>query len=261
MNQTNAAVILPLHDPSGRLFELIWEYLPELKTIYSRAFVSLSPATETLQIDNISRLQADPFFMLVKNIPGTLCGDHFLAGYTLAVNNISPDTMLHSCDLDKIAHTLSGKHRGTYLADIQWANHQRAPVLFQRSETAWKTFPEHYRTIEYFAIDTGKLLFNKYYDFACSHFAMPAQTLQQLLPGVKGHGFEILLEIILAVREQLITKNVDWLEWEDPFVLQVDANTLREQRDRDPQEYKKRLVYIIPFLQILYEKIDHLTTS
>jgi hypothetical protein len=256
MSQTNSAVILPLHDPSGRLFELLWHCLPELKAMHIQAFVSLSPDTKKLQTENINKLLDDPFFMCVNNAPGTQCGDHFLAGYKLAVNNVSPHIMLHSCDLDKIAHTLSSPHHDTYIADVQWANRQQAPVLFQRTEAAWQTFPEHYRIIEHYAIDTGKLLFNKYYDFACSHFAMPAKTLQNVIPGIKGHGFDILLEIILAVREQLITKDVDWLEWEDPFVLQVDAETLRKQRDNDPQEYKKRLVYIIPFLQILYDSIE-----
>ena len=252
MSNTNSAVILPLHDTTGRLFELLWQYLPELKVMHSRAFVSLSPDTKKIQAKNIQKLQADPFFMKVNNIPGTFCGDHFLAGYALAVNHVSPHTMLHSCDLDKIAHTFSSPHHNTYIADVQWANRQQAPVLFQRTEAAWQTFPEHYRIIEHYAIDTGKLLFNKYYDFACSHFAMPAKTLQNVIPGIKGHDFDILLEIILAVREQLITKDVDWLEWEDPFVLQVDAEILRKQRDNDPQEYKKRLTYIIPFLEILY---------
>ncbi len=226
--------------------------------LYSHVFVSLSPVTENNQQVHIQKLLNESFFHLVNNKPGTQCGDHFLAGYRLAVLHSDSETMLHSCDLDKVAHALLGKHRHTYLNDLAWANQQQQPVLFQRSPAAWQTFPDHYRIIEHYAIDTGKLLFNKYYDFACSHFAMPAQIMQQTLPDIKGHDFRILLEIILLVRNQLLTRDVDWLEWEDPFVLNVDADTLLAQRDHDPLEVQNRMSYIIPFLQILYDFIPNL---
>ena len=258
MPAVKASIILPIHDPQKLLFPLLEQFTPQLKTLYTHAFVSVSPTSEKLQKKYILRLQNDSFFTVNFNQPDSQTGDQFLSAYTSATTHSDPQTMLHSCDLDKVACYLSGQHKADYINDIQWANQQSQPVLFQRSEAAWQTFPENYRIIEHYAIDTGKMLFNQTYDFACSHFAMQSHLLASLLPHIHGHDFRILLEIILLVRDQLLTKNVDWLEWEDPFVLGRDPQELRQERDASPYETYRRLQYVVPFLQMLYELIPDL---
>ncbi|MCB0110806.1 MAG: hypothetical protein KDE53_33030, partial [Caldilineaceae bacterium] len=65
----------------------------------------------------------------------------------------------------------------------------------------------------------------------------------QLLPHIHCRDFGLLPELLLLLRDQLQTQEVDWLAWEDPFILQRDAAALRAERDSDPAETRKRLLW------------------
>jgi hypothetical protein len=44
---------------------------------------------------------------------------------------------------------------------------------------------------------------------------------------------------------------VDWLAWEDPFILQRDAAELKREREQSLDETNKRLKYVLPMLETL----------
>jgi hypothetical protein len=225
-----AVVVLPIHDPTGILFPFLAQCTPDLKRLFERAYVSLSPTTPAAQPGLMERLRADPFFAVQTNAPGTLPGEHFLAGYRAALAECAPATSVHLMDIDRAAFALLNGYREAFLADARWAQSQAQPVLFERSAAAWATYPDNYRELEGMLIRIGELIFGRYLDFAWSYLAVRAGVLAETLPRVTSRDFGILIELVLLLEPRLLTREVDWLAWEDPFILGVPAADLRAER-------------------------------
>ena len=62
----------------------------------------------------------------------------------------------------------------------------------------------------------------------------------------------LVAELPLVLRETIQTQEVDWLAWEDPFIMACEAHSLREAREQSREETRKRLRYVIPMLELLY---------
>ena len=247
------ALVLPLHDTDGLIFSHLAEVTPSLKEIFSRTFISITPPTAAEQPERVARLQGDPFFQLNFNAPDTLPGHHFVAAYRNAVANSRPAQMLHLCTVDRVIYALQSHHRAQFLADIQTTSAQTKPVLFQRSSLAWDTHPQNYRALETIGSQVGQLLFDKQLDFFWCHLVIQTQQLGHILPQVKAVDFSMLAEIILAIKDDLQTQDVDWLAWEDPYIFSQDAFAFKQDREASQQETRKRLAYLIPVLQLLLE--------
>jgi len=250
------ALVLPFHDPSGALLTQLASIAPTLRQLFARAFLSVSPATERLHPQNIQNLRDDPFFVVNANLPDTLPGDHYLAGYSSAIAHTHPDQLLHLCDIDKLATILQSHQRERFLADIAALNTATTPLLFQRSPRAWATYPRPYREIEQIAITLGQYLFQRYLDFAWSYLVIRAADLQAITPSIRQRTFGMLAEIVLLLRDRLHTQEVDWLFWEDPFIEARDPDELRGEREASPQEIQKRLRANAPIIQLLLSRID-----
>ncbi|MAU08860.1 MAG: hypothetical protein CL607_03490 [Anaerolineaceae bacterium] len=63
----------------------------------------------------------------------------------------------------------------------------------------------------------------------------------------------MVAEIVIGLCDVIHHKAVDWLAWEDPYIFNVDAQTLKAQRETSQQEVFKRLAYAVPMMQQLYE--------
>jgi len=232
------------------MFSHLQRVTPQLKDIFAHAFVSISPETRHTQTSNINWLKRDQFFQVNFNQPNTLPGEHYLSGYENAVATCSPTQILHLCDVDRVAFALQSKYKDQFIADIRATNGEHVPLLFQRSETAWNTHPQNYREIEQIATKVGKILFSKSLDFAWCHLAIQVQQLKEMLPHIRKRDFSILAEIILLLKDQLKTKNVDWLSWEDPFIYSRDPDQLKKEREDSREESRKRLGYLMSVLQL-----------
>lgn len=243
-------IVLPFHDLDGLMFSHLQKITPQLKNIFAYAFVSISPETRQTQASNINWLEHDNFFMVNFNQPNTLPGEHYLSGYENAITICSPTQILHLCDVDRVAFALQSIYKDQFIADIRATNEVHVPLLFQRSETAWNTHPQNYREIEQIATKVGKILFNKSLDFAWCHLAIQIQQLKEILPHIRKRDFSILAEITLLLKDQLKTKNVDWLSWEDPFIYSRDPDQMKKEREDSRQESRKRLGYLMPVLQL-----------
>jgi len=123
--------------------------------------------------------------------------------------------------------------------------------MFHRSAAAWRTHPQNYYDIERMATQVGEMLFGKTLDFAWCHLAIRAGLLRDIMPAVKNSDISMLSEITLLLRDKLVSKDVDWLAWEDPFLLGCDAAQLKIERENSPLEAQKRLAYIAPTLQAI----------
>lgn len=250
-----SAVVFPIHDKEGLFFEHLEKITPDLKQIYSRALVSITPPTLEFQKGRVEKLQKDPFFEVVFNSRGTKVGDHFLNGYRRAVELSEPAQNLHLCALDRLAFILETELKNEFLKDIVWAESQEKPVLFQRSKKAWSEHPRNYFALESGLTRIGEIFWGKTFDFVWCHLTIKTNLLKEILPSVKAHDFVFQAEMVFLLKEELIIKNVDWLTWEDPFIYKKDLAQFKAEKEKDPQENEKRYSYVIPVSKFLLEHI------
>lgn len=246
-------VAFPFHDKDGLLFSHLQKITPDLKNIFEKVFISITPSTLERQKGSVEKLSKDTFFELIYNPPGTQVGDHFLAGFKTASEKSNQNQLIHLCTVDRLAYILETEHKEEFLSDISWAEKQNRPVLFQRSAKAWLTHPQNYYALESASTRVGEILFGKTLDFAWCHLVIKAEELKQILPKFQMHDLTIFTEAVLFLRDELLTKKVDWLAWEDPFIFNEDPKKYKEERENGPEENGKRLSYVIPTIKLLLQ--------
>jgi hypothetical protein len=146
---------------------------------------------------------------------------------------------------------LQNQYQEQFRADMRNLQAAETPLIYQRSATAWETHPQNYRELEQIVTRVGEFLFGKYLDFAWCHLAIQAGQLHKLLPYIQARDFGFEAEMVLHLKEEIHTKDVDWLSWEDPFIENGDAQTLKATREASLAETNKRLSYVVPMLQLL----------
>ena len=150
------------------------------------------------------------------------------------------------------AYVLQSEHRAAFLADLQLANAAAHPVLFQRSARVRLTHPQTYYAAESMATRVGEILLGRSLDFACCYLVVRAERLGQLLTGLEGIGdMSLLAAIVLALKDELVTRDVDWLAWEKPFILGRDAGEARAAWESNPADHEKRLGYVVSMVRLL----------
>ena len=245
------AAVFPIHDPDGRLLVRLPGLLPDLKAAFEAAFVLPSPQTRAAQPEAMRLLEADPFFQSFTLGGDPPVGDQFAFLYRRAIQASPGERLLHLCFLDRLAFALGTRHRARFLADMASLTPDGAPRIYQRSAAAWDSHPRNYREIEGFVTAVGQLLFGRALDYAWCHVAFTAAQLEQALSGVRNHDLSMVAELILPFRETIHIQEVDWLAWEDPFVLGRDPAALRAEREASAAETGKRLAYALPMAAAL----------
>jgi len=61
----------------------------------------------------------------------------------------------------------------------------------------------------------------------------------------------MVAEMIFYLQDKIQTRDVDWLAWEDPFILSRDSTALMCERENSLDETKKRLHYVLPMIETL----------
>jgi hypothetical protein len=248
-------IVMPMHDPAGIMFPNLKAITPQLKCTFARAFVSVTPITQETQPSSMAWLRQDGFFQALYHPSDVPVGRDFSALYARAAAACPPDQILHLCFIDRVAFALQSDYREQFLADVQAVKPEETPLLFQRSKAAWDTHPSNYHEFEAILTHVGRLLFKKDLDFAWCHLAVQAGQLGAVLPRLKNCDMSVLAEIVVRLRDQVQTQDVDWLAWEDPFVYTRDAQELKAEREGSDAENRKRLAYVIPMLQVLYQAV------
>ena len=248
-------IVMPMHDPAGVMFPNLEAIAPQLKSIFAKAFVSVTSITHETQSSHMAWLRQDEFFQALYHQSDIPVGRDFLALYAQAAAACSPDQILHLCFIDRVAFALQSDYREQFLADIQAVKPEDTPLIFQRSKAAWDAHPSNYRELEAMLTHAGRILFKRDLDFAWCHLAIQARQLASVLPTLKNTDLSMLAEMVVRLRDQAQAKDVDWLAWEDPFILSRDARELKAERERSSAENRKRLAYVIPMLQVLYQAI------
>ena len=244
------SLAFPYHDPHGTIFPHLQAILPDLKAHFGRVYIC--PPLNTRQNATIMDwLAADEFFTvfpLDRHLP---IGEHFAHLYLNAALAAQADEIIHLAYVDRLAFALEGNYRERFLADVDSLTLDDLPLIFQRSPLAWKTHPENYHRIEGFVTQLGETLFGKTLDYGWCHLVMRAGELRQVMPKVTHSGLSMVAEMVLHTQHHLQTRDVDWLAWEDPFLLGRDPLELKAERENSAEEYEKRLSYCLPMVEAL----------
>jgi hypothetical protein len=180
-------------------------------------------------------------------------GEHFAYLYMNTARVADPDEIIHLAFIDRLSFALRGQYREQFLRDVSSLRSENLPIIFQRSAAAWRTHPQNYYEIERFVTTIGNILFGKSLDYAWCHLAVQAFQLVKILPLVRNRDLSMVAEMILLLQADIKTKEVDWLAWEDPFVMSRDPEDLMHERETSPEETQKRLSYAMPMIQTMLQ--------
>ncbi len=245
------AVVFPCHDPDGGTLAWLETIVPQLKALFASAFVGVTESTANAQAQRIARLKADPFLSISVTPHDTPIGVQFHHLYHRTTESCPANQVLHLCFPDRLIYAVLGPQREAFCADVKAVSD--TPLLFQRSEVAWKSHPWNYVVAESLITQLGKVILGRSLDFSWCHLALTAQQLSEILPQTKAQDLAILCEMVLALRLSLRTRDVDWLAWEDPLVLGCELEQLQHEREQSAAETKKRLGYVKSMLQVLFD--------
>jgi hypothetical protein len=250
MVSTRPALAFPFNDPDGTMSHHLQSILPDLKNHFERAYLC-PPLSTQKHLDYMQQLQADDFFTIFPADREMQIGEHFRYLYQRAADAAPPEQILHLCYLDRLAFALEGEYRESFFKDIDALSVSRTPLIFQRSQRAWETHPRNYRELEETVTAVGRNLFGRELDYAWCHIAVCAGELREIMPFVENPDLSMVAEMIFYLQETIQTQDVDWLAWEDPFILGRDAAELKHERENSLHETQKRLNYVIPMVDTL----------
>jgi len=244
------ALAFPYSDPDGMMQPHLQAILPDLKNHFDHAYVSAPPSSLKL-LQQKDLILTDDFFTVFPVDENKSIGEHFASLYQNAAETAPPDQPLHLCYPDRVAFALEGEYKDSFLADIDSLSANDLPLIFQRSQLAWETHPQNYRELEGIVTSVGKNLFGLELDYGWCHIVVRAGQLREIMPLVKNPGLSMVAEMIFHMQGNIKTRDVDWLAWEDPFILKRDAVELKHERENSLAETNKRLKYVLPMLETL----------
>lgn len=244
------ALAFPYNDPAGSQFTHLQAILPELKNHFEHAYISPPPSTRKW-LEPTGQILTDDFFTVFPVDENKLIGENFANLYRRAADSAQANQPIHLAYLDRIAFALEGEYRQAFLADIDSLTAENLPLVFQRSRQAWETHPENYRELEAMVTTVGKNLFGLELDYAWCHIVVSASQLRKIMLLVKNPDLSMVAEMIFYMQGHIQTRDVDWLAWEDPFILNRDEKELRHEREQSLDETRKRLNYVLPMIETL----------
>ncbi len=244
------ALAFPYNDPGGTMFPRLQAILPDLKNHFERAYMAPPPSTRKW-LEQTNLILADDFFTIFPAEDNRLIGERFADLYRRAADATHPDQSIHLCYLDRISFALEGEYRDSFLADVDSLSSDDLPLIFQRSQYAWGTHPHNYRELEGIVTTVGKNLFGRELDYAWCHIVVGARQLRQIMQLARNPDLSMVAEIIYYMQDEVKTRDVDWLAWEDPFIFGRDADELKREREHSLVETQKRLKYVLPMIETL----------
>jgi hypothetical protein len=250
MSTMRPVLAFPFNDPNGTMFGHLQAILPQLKEHFECAYICPPLATQK-NVEHMRYLRADNFFTIFPADRTMQIGEHFAYLYRRAAEAAHPEQIIHLCYVDRLAFALEGEYRDLFLSDMASLSTADMPLIFQRSQTAWDTHPQNYRDLEGMVTTVGHHLFGRDLDYAWCHIAVNAGQLREIMPLVQNPDLSVVAEMIFYLREKIQTRDVDWLAWEDPFILSRDPVELKKEREKSMEETRKRLSYTVPMIETL----------
>ena len=250
MASMRPALAFPFNDLNGTMFDHLQVLLPDLKLHFECAYIC-PPLSTQKNVEHMQQLRTDDFFTIFPADRNMQIGEHFAYLYRRAAEAAHPEQIIHLCYLDRLAFALEGEYRAIFLRDIASLSTPDVPLIFQRSLKAWETHPQNYRDLEGMVTTVGRHLFGRDLDYAWCHIAVEAGQLREIMPLVQNPDLSVVAEMIFYLQENIQTRDVAWLAWEDPFILSRDPVELKKEREKSMEETRKRLSYTVPMIETL----------
>jgi len=244
------SIAFPFYDPDLQMFPFLQASLPDLKALFSRAYICL-PRNTQRHASLMGWLAEEDFFTFFPEDRLMQVGERFAYLYLNAAQAADPDEIIHLAFIDRLVFSLQGSYRAQFMADVNAIGSADVPLIFERSAKAWQTHPQNYYEIESLVTTIGKILFGRPLDYAWCHLVIRASHLAKIMPMVRNPDLSMIAEMVLLLQSEINTKEVDWLAWEDPFILTRDPEELRLERENGPEETQKRLSYATPMVETL----------
>lgn len=249
---TKPLFALPYHDPKGIYNDKFKSTLPKLQEFFSYICISASPDTAS-NTDFFDYLNGNGVETYI-NEPGSNIGDHFRKALKMGIEKAGEAAIFYGF-IDRTLFALNSQYSDQFVTDIQADLGEM--VLFERSELAWSTHPVNYREMEQSANKIGKHLLGQEVELASCGFLLKQDLVSKILAESRERSFSveaewILLAYILGIKP--IIKKVDWLSWEDPYILDVDEPALKNSREHDPLETQRRLVMNVEIANVLIQE-------
>ena len=245
----------PIHDIKGGLFEKLWRGIDDLKMVFERMVISVTWPTADSLAGEVKKLEKDSFFEVIINKQGTVLCDHFLASYLKAVKIARKGQVIHLATIDRVLWQLIG-HREEYLGAVRESEKGEAPIMYVRSDAAWKSHPKNYWAIEAMVSVLGEKLWGRYLDFFNCEVSIRREDLKKAVIGLDRDKNSFIFGAILVEKlwERWEIRKVDWLSWEDPYIFDRERVGLKKEREASMEEDRKRLGYVLPTIEWLLEK-------
>jgi hypothetical protein len=246
---------VPYHDPDGRFNAVFEQRLDDLYAAFEGICLSITPQTEASNGDFVHYLQ-ERGCRIMSHPSGSTIGDHLRGAMRLAVRYAHDGQAILYGFLDRLLFALDTEWRDPCLQDLR-TYQDRACVIFDRSPSAWDSHPANYREMEEMVSRAGEWLYGEYLELGLcalllSRASADVIAQQSVSPLVAALGEWIL--IAMANDIPITTVKVDWLAWEDPFWEGIAPHVLKEQREHSPQETRKRITMMSPFMLLMTEE-------
>ncbi|MDZ7612004.1 MAG: hypothetical protein U5L10_04535 [Candidatus Moranbacteria bacterium] len=210
-------LIFPYHDPQKKFNYHLNKNIGLLKEIFSEILVSATFPTIKDNQEGINFLKKNGCIVF-KNDENTQIGDHFRSGLQLFLDR-PKDGYAYFGFIDRIIFDLESKHKESFIKDISEET-SKDLVIFARSKKAWDTHPKDYYLIEKIIGDTGKILFDKDFDWVWCGIKLNKSTAKTILEKSTSKDFSVMPEFVLVSlfnKLKLENKEVEWQEWEGFF--------------------------------------------
>ncbi len=237
----------PLHDPEGRLTEMLKEYGPKLLRIYAgNAVVSVSPTTSP---GIISILKSQRFIVNMQSEKtSSLIGNNYLHAIKTALYNNAQT--VHQVDFDRALHWV--KRFPRELRDIVEILHTHNGLTsFVRTSRSFETHPQVQRATESVVNAIASEAAGIDVDIMSGSFGFENKLAQKILQEAQHKDFGIYANFLrIAIKNKFLisTIEVEGLEWETPDQFQ---DSIRKegylawlQEFESLPEWKKRVALI-----------------
>lgn len=252
-----SVIVCSLYDKNGRMFELLDKSISILENNFPKVVLSISRETENKFKRNIDKLKKHKVFDIYLTGKNHILGLNLRLAYKYIAEKYLKDSVFQLCAIDRLLYALLTSYREEFLKDVFESEKLQVPTLFLRSKKAWDTHPKNYFACESMMTSVGKVLFGKELDFAWNHITIKNRVLGEMIKEIKYKDIRFYAQFVLSLKDVLRTKKVDWLSWEDPFILEKNAKKYKKERENSKEEKEKRLGYVLPVVDLLLNEGIH----
>src|SRR5512140_2200258 len=109
-------IAFPFHDPDLQMFPHLQAILPDLKSLFGRAYIC-PPLNTRKNATLMEWLSRDGFFKVFPLDHPLQIGERFAYLYLAAARAATPEEMIHLAYIDRLSYALESQYREQFIAD------------------------------------------------------------------------------------------------------------------------------------------------